>query len=232
MMHRNFLMALVAILFSTASPAAFSSERYCSDQSTTYRVYFAPKFNMGETEKTSVKSALNNVFRELEVGDKLELFVASDDGVNRAFSSCFPGCPQEGMLSQFFGLGGGCKATLAKKHRLEFTNDYVSKIKNIMDASSAGSQGYKNILATLDSINIHAATLNDTRSSSTIVSSMYVAEKVDAAALDRFFVQSVQGNRMPERFPNLPVTGLPINSDLINLWEDLYRLRDQRFSYK
>lgn len=232
MNYRKLYHTLLAVgLLALMSPA-FASDKYCSDEAETHRVYFAPKANMTVDEQNSAKTALEIIFRNLAVGDKLELFIASDNGVNRSFSSCFPGCPEEGMLSQFFGLGGGCKATLAKKHRLEFTNDYITNVKNILDAAGSGSQGYKNILATLNSINSHSATISDLTSNTSLVSSMYVSNTVAEEELDKFFVETIQNNRLPNQFPNITVSGLPINSDLINLWEDLYKLRGQSFSYK
>lgn len=232
MNYRKIHITLIAIAASIVMSPALASDKYCSDEAETHLVYFAPKANMTVDEQNSAKTALEIIFRNLNVGDKLELFVASDSGVNRSFSSCFPGCPEEGMLSQFFGLGGGCKATLAKKHRLEFTNDYITNVKNILDAAGSGSQGYKNILATLNSINSHGSTISDLTSNTSLVSSMYVSNNVDKDELDKFFVEAIQNNRLPDQFPNIKVSGLPINADLINLWEDFYKLRGQSFSYK
>ena len=230
-MKTIIILTAAIILFQTSSQTAVAQD-YCNSEGKILTAYFAPRLSAVKQEVKNYQNGIETVFRKLQVGDKLQVFIAHDAGVAKSFSACFPGCPPQGILNQFIGLGGSCKATLADKDKINFKRTFVSSVKRTLEDAQDGSLGYKNILKTLGAIKAHEKATQAINQSNFLVSSMFNKPNLDRDAADAFFVRAIQDKDMLNEFPEMQVLGIPLNPDLISVWTDLYAVNGQNFKYE
>jgi len=219
------------IIFHALSHSAIAQD-YCNSKGKILTTYFAPRVGAVKQEVNNYQNGIESIFLKLDVGDKLEVLIAHDAGVTKSFSACFPGCPPQGILNQFIGLGDGCKATLADRDKINFKRTFISSIKRTLEDAQDGNLGYKNILKTLGAIKAHEKSRQTANRNTFLVSSMFNKPDVDRNEADAFFVNTVQDKDMLDKFPELQVLGIPLNPDLISVWTDLYAVNGQNFDYK
>ena len=156
-MKTNIILTFSFLLFQAAIQSAFAQD-YCNKNGEVLTTYFAPRLGAEAHAVQNYQNGIETIFKKLQIGDKLEILTAHDAGVVKSFSACFPGCPPQGIMDQFLGLGGSCKATLAKKDQIDFKRKFVSNARRTMEDAQDGSLGYLNILKVLGVINAHAET--------------------------------------------------------------------------
>lgn len=230
-MKTKIILTFFIIFFHALSQSAIAQD-YCNSEGKTLTAYFAPRLGAVNQEVKNYQSGIEAVFLKLQVGDKLEVLIAHDAGVAKSFSACFPGCPPQGILNQFIGLGGSCKATLADRDKINFKRTFVSSVKRTLEDAQDGNLGYKNILKTLGAIKAHEKSTPTTNQNTYLVSSMFNKPDIDRDEADAFFVSVVQDKDMLDEFPELQVLGIPLNPDLISVWTDLYAVNGQNFDYR
>lgn len=230
-MKTKIILTFFIIFFHALSQSAIAQD-YCNSEGKTLTAYFAPRLDAVNQEVKNYQSGIEAVFLKLQVGDKLEVLIAHDAGVAKSFSACFPGCPPQGILNQFIGLGGSCKATLADRDKINFKRTFVSSVKRTLEDAQDGNLGYKNILKTLGAIKAHEKSTPTTNQNTYLVSSMFNKPDIDRDEADSFFVSVVQDKDMLDKFPELQVLGIPLNPDLISVWTDLYAVNGQNFDYR
>ena len=225
-------LALIKIFsFFLFFPVSASAINYCNQDGKSYSAYFAPRVGAETQEIKNYQTSLENIYRKLEIGDKLELFVANGSGVTKAFSSCYPGCPPQGIAQQFLGLGGSCKATVAKRDQINFKNNFLKNASQIINGAKNKTAGYVEIIKTLGVIDAHSKAKQEAVSEYFIVSSMFNDVSINRNTVDKFFVMTVQDRAMIKKFPSMQVMGMSLNPELIELWKDLYAVNGQTFKY-
>ena len=230
-MKTKIILTFFITILQALSQTAVAQD-YCNSKGKNLTTYFAPRLGAEKREVKNYQNGIEAVFLKLQVGDKLEVLIAHDAGVAKSFSACFPGCPPQGILDQFIGLGGSCKATLADRDKINFKRTFVSSVKRTLEDAQDGNLGYKNILKTLGAIKAHENSTQTTNQNIFLVSSMFDKPDVDRDTADAFFVSAVQNKDMLDEFPELQVLGIPLNPDLISVWTDLYAVNGQNFNYK
>ena len=222
---------IILSLFSYLAIQPALSQDYCNENGTVFSAYFAPRLGAGTQEIKNYQNGVESIFRKLQIGDKLEILLAHDAGITQSFSACFPGCPPQGVMDQFLGLGGSCKATLAKRDQIDFKRKFVSSIKRTIDDSQNKNFGYLNIIKTLGVVSTHANVENKEMTNTFLVSTMFNDAAINRTSANAFFVQTIQSEDMPDGFPEMQILGTSLNPDLIELWTDLYTVNNQKFNY-
>mgnify|MGYP007047360622 CR=1 FL=1 len=230
-MKIKIILTFSFLLFQAAIQTAFAQD-YCNKNGEVLTTYFAPRLGAEGQEVQNYQNGIQTIFKKLQIGDKLEILTAHDAGVVKSFSACFPGCPPQGIMDQFLGLGGSCKATLAKKDQIDFKRKFVSNARRTMEDARDGSLGYLNILKVLAVINAHANSAEVDSKNTYLVSTMFNNTDINRSSVNGFFVNAVQNQDMLDAFPKLQVLGMSLNPDLIEMWTDLYAVNSQTFDYK
>lgn len=230
---RSFILFCFIKILLVASNA-YSSEAYCNNEGKFQQIYFAPRLELSDEEQKRYLSVFEKTFLSLEVGDKIEIFSANDNGVLKTFSLCFPGCPPQGFVEQIFGVGGECKPTRAKAEKIKFVNKFKRTVYDLTLNAKNGNEGVTNLLGTLSAINLHqraqeqSFNLSETR----IISTMFDAENPSLDDLNNYFVTEIQRSELPDSFPDAIIAGMPIDTDVIDLWKDIYSINGQEFRYE
>ena len=230
-MKIKIILTFSFLLFQAAIQPAFAVD-YCNKNGEVLTTYFAPRLGAEGQEVANYKNGLGTIFNKLEIGDKLVILTAHDAGVVKNFSACFPGCPPQGLMDQFLGLGDSCKATLAKKNQIDFRNKLKISVGRTMEDAKNGSLGYVNIMKVLGVINAHAETAEVNSKNTYLISTMFNNTNINRSSVNGFFVNAVQNQDMLDAFPKLQVLGMSLNPDLIEMWTDLYAVNSQTFDYK
>ena len=232
-MMRFILTFYILCLFFAKHTFAIQNIDYCRMEGNKFSVYFAPQSGANDNEINNLASGLKNVSLELEVGDRLDIFLATSEGINLVFSECLPGCPPQGIMSQFIGLGGSCKPTLAKRDLKLFYEKFKITGRQIMQNSMQSERQNHPILEILSSITSHLENDEDFNNKKVfLISSMNDGVLISDNKYDEFFISSVQNSNIPLKFPELEITGFNLNAKLIELWSDIYLLNNQIFKYK
>jgi len=218
----------VLMLAGLSPLQVFANDQYCSVSGKHQAVYFSPRVGANNEELRLYKQSLSSQLKALAVGDRLTFLAANERGIVQIFSSCMPGCPDQGIIGQFLGLGGSCAVTKAKADKNVFLSQYVSSAKRIMDGAFEGSG---DIMLTLSAVATHIDNDGDKQTEYVVISSMQDSFDNSEETLDAWFVNVIQQDRIPERLPDAKVSGLSINAQLISFWEDIYAIKDQEFSY-
>ena len=100
-----------------------------------------------------------------------------------------------------------------------------------MKQMSASHDGVSDVLKGLSAIQIHMQNGPDI-DETWIVSSMANEANADLRAFNSWFVNMVQTETLPSTLPDATFTGLALNADLVNFWNDVFSLRGQEFSYR
>lgn len=233
---KHFIYTLFTIIFVlgfTNPKEAISqvTQDYCRTDDTGYQIYFNLRMNASDNEIDNYQSALKDLFQSLQIGDKLNIYLATENNVSKLFSDCFPGCPPQTVIDQFLGLGGACLVQIAKRDKIAFRRNFVNVFRREIQKTKNAIHSSDNPLLSLAAIKAHIESYANNNLKSIIVSSMHNTDIVTKKNLDKLFVELVQSSSIPTKFPNVKISGMPVNSELIQFWKDIYSLTSQNFEY-
>lgn len=223
----SFVLLVATIAATPSANEANADDAYCFKKNRTVNIYLMPRQNAVDDEIKRYQQTLESVFEGTSDGDEISLFGANGKGVVKLFSGCKPACPSGSFFNDWLGLGD-CDPTRA---RAEFRSFQSSYIRSAMKQMSASHDGVSDVLKGLSAIQIHMQ--NGPEIDETwIVSSMANEANADLRAFNSWFVNMVQTETLPSTLPDATFTGLALNADLVNFWNDVFSLRGQEFSYR
>ena len=125
-------------------------------------------------------------------------------------------------------------ARMSEAEKIKFVNKFKRTVYDLTLNAKNGNEGVTNLLGTLSAINLHqraqeqSFNLSETR----IISTMFDAENPSLDDLNNYFVTEIQRSELPESFPDAIIAGMPIDTDVIDLWKDIYSINGQEFRYE
>ena len=84
-----------------------------------------------DTDRRTLIDGLSNLYNDLSVGDRLVVHTITDDRAmsDKIFDSCYPGCPEGGLVSW---LVSSCRGGLARSDLVEFKRRLAEKLRAIL----------------------------------------------------------------------------------------------------
>ena len=215
MTRKSFVyVALVSFAATALSTTASAKTDYCQYSDRSVEVHLFGATYGYEDDKQRFKSAVQNIYGSLKMGDRLKL-IFHQNGQMDDFEFCFPGCPKTSFLE---GLTAKCSVEIAKKTR----NQLKQKVGKLVTKSiKTAGEPYQIVdqLRTLEEYYSNRKPVESYVLNSTVPYGVDVDSK---ASLDKAFVELVQSGLLASIIiPDVKFVNINPSKSLSALWSDL-----------
>ena len=226
-MNRWSLMATGLLVVSAFSQNSIASETYCKADGIKITTFYIVNANDRNADFRSQGNSLKEISNSMDVGDTLEVHLVGQAGdMTKTFQACKPGCPETGVLGEFFG--SDCQKTRARRDLKVFEQKLIKPFFAYFNGGSSVVQPAKSMYRPLASISQYLNQNAENDSLVYVIGSLNTGLTTDAEYSTEF-VKLIQGTP-----PALPLVdsfkSVSFNAETISFWSDLFLASGQRFS--
>jgi hypothetical protein len=202
--------------------------KYCNTKGVNYDVHiFGYTFKDDNGQKMMARG-LTDLFKRLQTGDHIKIFVHNPSGFTVPIDQCVPGCPEESFMKSM--IDSSCSAQVAKRDRVAFDQLYA---KSALSTLNRTGQSYDIFQAIQNLSDVYRGQ----KDQGTVIAAISMVpdgvNPVNKSDFDKYYVTKVPGLQLTTDFPSLLVIGGSSSKQVLDFWYDVFvKLKKVKFDMK
>jgi hypothetical protein len=202
--------------------------KYCNAKGIKYDVHiFGYTFKDDNGQKMMARG-LTELFKRLQTGDHIKIFVHNPSGYTVPIDQCVPGCPEESFIKSM--VDSSCSVQVAKRDRVAFDQLYA---KSALSTLNRTGQSYDIFQAIQNLSDVYRGQ----KDQGTVIAAISMVpdgvNPINKSDFDKYYVTKVPGLQLTTDFPSLLVIGGSSSKQVLDFWYDVFvKLKKVKFDMK